>query len=270
MKSSRIFIAAAAVVGLAGVAAGCSFDTHDCTLGAGCPQDYSCNTSTGLCDRLEGRPDAGRRDADARRDGEPARDTTTTDTTEPPPPDATPEDVADTADPAGACVVDPFTATCQDDRYEPNQDIVDAERLVSGAVGCEQFDDTPEPFDEQRSATLCPGNDDWYTYQLFPCRNRSFIIEVTVTPAQSCDPTDYVLSINHGDSPFASCLDPANDSGSNWRCESLGGGAKKLSYIVEPDRDQPLRGNYVHVEPAFNNAQASVQFDYDIRARNQP
>ena len=250
---------------------GCSFDAHDCTQGVECPSGYVCNVGAGICDPLSADTDTAGDDTsredshadaetapDAGRDASPPEDTAV-------PPDTGAEDAG------GVCVVDLFSTSCQADSYERNEDWVDAHIITNDAVGCSRHDDEVAPFDRQLTeATLCPSDADWYTYSVMECRNRSFIMEVSIEPTQACQTTVFNVAIQHGDTEIASCTNPATDSGSNWQCAALDNGGKKLSYIVAGNNPQFIKSHYVAISPTVDGHGRAVRFNYDVRVRIKP
>lgn len=273
-EHNRASIWRTAIVGCAlGVlvcAQACSFDARDCTQGVECPSGYECNVGAGICDPISADADSSEPDTQ-RADAGPPPDTS------PPPEDATadpidvaePDDTNQPPDPSGECVVDPFSASCSDDDYEPNEDELGAELLTGQVGGCSGWGDDIETFDQSRhDATLCPTDSDWFKYEVNPCDNRSFIVEIYVEPTQNCDPTAYDLILRVGeDQLLASCIDPATETGTNWQCAALANGGKKLSYLVGANDRGSGYTQTVEIRPTVDDDGRAILFDYDLRVR---
>ncbi|MFU8805497.1 MAG: hypothetical protein ACNA8W_16920, partial [Bradymonadaceae bacterium] len=99
-------------------------------------------------------------------------------------------------DPTLACVVNSFTATCDDPEEKVNDSWLDAvflnDRKRSGCpIGDELI-----PYDDTYSGVLCHNEPaDWLHLEVVHCRTKSFNVEITLTPQTECSSELIHLSI---------------------------------------------------------------------------
>lgn len=158
----------------------------------------------------------------------------------------------DTSTPSGgaACVVDPFTFTCSDDDFEPNDQWLDGHRLASEVVGCNQ---DFAPLEIAYVARMCPRDgSDYYSVNFSPCETAGYVIEWQVQPESDCDPALIGLESFSWDceEPFVECVTID--------------GKPTVRMIVEPGNFQNLQSMYVQVH---SRGARDVTFDYRISLR---
>lgn len=265
-ETLHIFAAMAAVL-----LAGCSFDARQCTGDESCPEGFGCDRNTGICETLDRLADAGDEDVSSSPDAADApEDANAPDDADTPSPDVSaPEDTrpqpdvapADTGPAPNACLADPFESTCDDDSAEPNDEWRDAETIVGSRAGCPTAADRLVDFDVTLSPTLCAHDrGDWFKWTVVACETRSFIVEMTFTPQQACDPAIYDILIR-GTRSEPDCDHP------DWNCEALDDGGFRISYLVDPSSADVLQQHYLGVVPAEVDLNDSPEFDYELRVR---
>ncbi|MFP4600452.1 MAG: hypothetical protein ACOC9J_04990 [Persicimonas sp.] len=264
-----------ALLWMGGGLAGCSFDARDCTLDSPCPSDHICDSATGICEPLS--DDASHAEDAHHPDAASPPDTPSTDAGadsryrfDAPPSDQDTSQPQEGEPLSGACLVDSSSTTCQEDQHELNDLRSAATSLSSEYIGCDHGDDELISFDTNTQASLCPGDRDWYKYELRTCRTRSFIVEAYVTPDKACDPRSYALEWRIGSEVKARCVDPELDGTQTWQCQALEGGGKKLAYIVDSERFQSSDWHTLNVEASELTDGRDVQFNYQLRARIKP
>ncbi len=163
------------------------------------------------------------------------------------------------------CVEDPFTATC--DLPDDNDDFSDYVEIDSdcgredcGPPGCgSSGDDFLGGSVTITDVQMCVNeHTDKYDTNLIPCDNKSFVVEATLRPLQSCEPDLYVfdMSVQGFD-----CADPYDDNlqMDRVRCEELADGSKRITAIVQPSNS--IASAFLRVEE-FD--EPNVTFDYEI------
>ncbi len=151
----------------------------------------------------------------------------------------------------GVCIVDPFTATC--DMPDDNDSTGEYIRMEPGPPGC---DGSGNEFAGNEVTVeglqMCATETrDIYDTNLIPCDDKTFVIEVTLTPKQDCDPDRYALDVNVQGND---CEEP-ND---RVRCETLEDGRKRVTAMVDPSISIAVAKMYID-----KNVE-SMQFDYDL------
>lgn len=252
---------------------GCSFDARDCTIDSPCPSDHVCDSATGICEPLSA--DGSDLEDTRQPDAQPAEDVAEADAGpidpfDVPPADPDTSQKQDSGPLSGVCLVDSFSNTCHEDHHELNDTQTAATGLVSSSVGCDSHDESLIALDTSIDASICPGDRDWYKYELRTCRTRSYIVEVYVEPTKNCDPRSYAVEWILDDEVKARCVDPATDGTQRWQCQALGGGGKKLAYIVDSERFQSSDRHFITVGASELTNGQHVQFDYELRARIKP
>lgn len=149
----------------------------------------------------------------------------------------------------GVCRSDPFTSMCEADDNDTFHEYI---RMESGR-GCSGSNDFEGGMIEVLDQTMCPLESiDKYGTNLLPCDDITFVVEVTVTPKQDCDPGDWDFNMRLQGND---CVEH-NDK---MRCEDLPDGSKRATGFLEPSISIAIP--YIDVIALEEN----MQFDYDIQ-----
>lgn len=151
----------------------------------------------------------------------------------------------------GICLVDPFNASCDSDDNDDSHEYI---YLDNGAPGCnsgwDDFEGAETTLEDKQLCAL--ETRDRYSVNLVPCDNKTFAVEVTMTPTEDCDPDDYAFNVSVGGND---CEEP----GDTVRCDILEDGSKRVIAFVEPSNS--LSTAYIEVAKSNN---ANVHFDYEL------
>ncbi len=150
----------------------------------------------------------------------------------------------------GMCKVDPFTAMCPAD---DNDDFWEYLFTETGRGCLGGGDDWMGGEFNLLNQTLCPLEAaDKFNTNLIPCDNITFIVEVTVTPHQQCNPDDWGFNVRLQGND---CI----ETNGKMRCETLADGSKRATGFLEPDNS--VTSPYIDITPIAEN----LQFDYDLQ-----
>lgn len=135
---------------------GCTFSPDQCHTQADCPEGRACELEGDafLC-----------RNATTNNSEDPSVDMST---------DETPSNTVSLPTCGSACAADAF---------EPNDSMNGASLVTEDILGCESF--TFQTYDDTFSATIC-NEEDWYTLDLNPCEDRSYLLEIEVSLSSAC------------------------------------------------------------------------------------
>ncbi len=186
------YIALFAAIPLALAATGCSGSQacstdSDCFSGEVCvddvcgePRIFDETHDASRDDGAQSSPDGGDTDAGHVVDAGPDEDEGVgSEDAGPTDPDAP----GDTGGAMGACIVDPFTHTCIDDEYEPNNQWIDGHRMIQERLGC--VVDWQE-HELTASAQVCQNDgSDFYFVEYLPC-DFDWILEFELDHGSMC------------------------------------------------------------------------------------
>ena len=151
---------------------------------------------------------------------------------------------------AGQCKVDPFTAMCPADDNDSFWEYLQTETGRGCLGGGDDFEGGEFVLLDQ---VMCPLEAaDKFNTNLIPCDNVTFVVEVTVTPQQSCNPDDWDFNMTLQGND---CIE-TNDK---MRCETLPDGSKRATGFLEPSGS--ITSPYIEITPVAEN----LQFDYDLK-----
>jgi len=150
---------------------------------------------------------------------------------------------------SGVCRDDPFTAMCEPDDNDSFGDYI----MMESGRGCSGSNDFEGGMVEVLDQTMCPLESvDKYSTNLLPCDDIIFVVEVTVTPKQDCDPGDWDFNMRLQGND---CIEH-NDK---MRCEDLPDGSKRATGFLEPSISIAIP--YIDITALKEN----MRFDYDIK-----
>ncbi len=167
--------------------------------------------------------------------------------------------------PTGACLVDPFTATC--DMPDDNDSFSDYLKMEGdcgeencGLPGCSAgWDKFVSGELLVESLQLCAAEErDRYSTNLIPCDNKSFVVQATLTPRDQCPVENYSFDMGIQGYDCTNTADAA-DQTERVRCEELDDGSKRVTTIVAPSNSIAV-ANFRIEELDKSN----VQFEYDL------
>lgn len=150
-----------------------------------------------------------------------------------------------------ACAADPFDASCRADDNDSFREYIFFDQ---GAPGCDNNNDFIPQSGGIANAQMCALEEqDLYDLNLVPCDDLPFIVEVTVTPRNAeCTHAHYGLDVNVQGND---CDEP----GDKIRCDTLPGGVKRVSAIVEPSNSlASARIDVTKLDVEY------AHFDYDL------
>lgn len=158
-------------------------------------------------------------------------------------------DAGDNNSTTGVCKVDPFTAMCPADDNDRFWEYVTMESGRGCLGGGDDFEGGMVQLVDQ---TLCPlESGDKFSTNLLPCDNITFVVEVTVTPKEPCEPDDWDLNVRLQGND---CV----EGNGMMRCETLPDGSKRAIGFLAPSNS--VTSPYIDVTPIAEN----LQFDYDL------
>lgn len=238
----RGWITVSALFGLVFAAASCGSNDNSCLTTADCFKGEVC-----LDDVCQAPPVDS---VNANANSTPNNDNDTPNGNANNTPNGAPNNANNVSNTSGICRDDPFTSMCPTD---DNDDFGEYIRMESGRGCAGSFDDFEGGEVEVLDQTMCPLESvDKYSTNLLPCDNITFVVEVTVTPKQDCDPGDWDFNMRLQGND---CIEH-NDK---MRCEDLPDGSKRATGFLEPSIS--LASPYIDITSLADN----MRFDYDIK-----
>lgn len=149
---------------------------------------------------------------------------------------------------SGACIVDPFGVSCEDDGNDTFGETID-----NAPKGCNNAGEFV-PWETMIDARMC-GLEmaDKYRQSLLPCDDVSFILDITFTPDEPCDSSLYEIDLG---AQGSNCI----EGGDDIQCMTMEDGSVHASIIVRPSNS--LGSSYFNIE---KDADASdVDFEYTL------
>lgn len=263
-SNRRAWVLGGVVALLAVGLSGCDFEQPVCIGDSECESGFVCSPTTGYCE-----PDWERlHDAEASEDaGEP--DATSSE-----------EDVVDTTDDQDGGETDEdapfFPSACVGERtdrgcftrYEPNDTQLDAEELTASPFGCPYGTGDFRDLDTTKTAGLCGSDtDDYYVLDYVSCRDRTFRVDVVVSPlSSSCSADTYALNIDVDGTTYGCGPDETSSSG-DARCTLLSDGRRQMTVFIDRTGTYRNRLLTIHVESKADSGTAF--FDYEMRVELQ-
>ncbi len=151
-----------AILCVLGAWSGCAFSPDQCNTSADCPDGKACvlDGDVFLC-RMESEP---------------------TNSEDPNTPDLPADQTNSTAN-TNTGDLPSCGSSCVTDVFEPNNSLTDAALFTTDILGCQRFEF--QTYDLTLPASMC-GDEDWYTLELNPCEDRSYLLEIEVNLTTAC------------------------------------------------------------------------------------